>query len=208
MFRKLAHVAGEGVRAKDAECRVGEGQCGYGASTGEVRGEVLHECGDVFGSLPERGHVKGHHLDAVAEVLAESSRANLCGEIAVRGRNDPDIDGARTRLAEAHDLPGLEHPQEARLRRLRHLGDLVEEERASVCRFEPTYAIGVGPRERASGMAEELALEQRLRQGSAVRGHERAVGSGAPCWRRRAITSFPVPVSPVSAPWRPSGRRA
>ena len=94
--------------------------------------------------------------------------------------------------------PLLQHAQQLRLQRERQLADLVEEERAAV------GAARSGPRacsrragERAAHVAEELALEQRLRDRRAVDRHERAARArGCASWMARATSSLPVPVSP------------
>ena len=96
--------------------------------------------------------------------------------------------------ADPEHLPLLEHAQQLDLDRERHLADLVEQHRAAVGGLEQP---GLGLRragERAALVAEQLALEQRLRERRAVEPQERlaaraatARGSGArtpPCRRR------------------------
>ncbi len=68
-------------------------------------------------------------------------------------------------LADAADLAAFQHPQQLGLHRLGQLADLVEEDRAAVGDFEQAHAVLVGAGERALAMAEQLALDQRLRQG-------------------------------------------
>ncbi len=68
----------------------------------------------------------------------------------------------------------LEHAQELRLHLHRELTDLVEEHRAAVGRFEETCARAGRAGEGAFLVTEELALEQRLRNGRAVEAQERA----------------------------------
>src|SRR5439155_15430376 len=61
-----------------------------------------------------------------------------------------------------------------------HLADLVEEERALVGELELPELLGVGVGERALLVPEELALEERLRDGGAVERDERTSGARAP----------------------------
>src|SRR5213593_3327637 len=57
--------------------------------------------------------------------------------------------------------------------------DLVEEEAASIRQLEHARPLLHRAGERAAGMAEELALRERLRDGSAVDGQERPGGAPA-----------------------------
>ena len=61
----------------------------------------------------------------------------------------------------------------------RHVADLVEEERAAVALLELADAAAVGAGEGALLVAEQLALQQGLRDGGAVEGQERRLGPGA-----------------------------
>ena len=70
--------------------------------------------------------------------------------------------------ADALEAPLLEHAQELRLDRERQLADLVEEERAAVRRLERARLRRDGAGERAALVAEQLALEEVLRDRRAV----------------------------------------
>jgi hypothetical protein len=61
------------------------------------------------------------------------------------------------------------------LKRERHLADLVEEQRPAVGRREQALAVLGGVGEGALDVAEQLVLEQALRDGGAVDHHERAL---------------------------------
>ena len=73
----------------------------------------------------------------------------------------------------------LEHAQQLRLHRRRQLADLVEEERAAVRRLEAADAPLARAGEGAALVAEELALEQRLRDRGAVHDDEGLVAARA-----------------------------
>ncbi len=113
------------------------------------------------------------HVQAEVEVLAEASRADRHLEILVRRGDDAHVGPDGARAAQPLELLILEHPQELRLRRGRHVADLVEEERAAVRLLEAPDARAVGAREGAALVTEELGLEQRLGQRRAVHLHER-----------------------------------
>ena len=67
----------------------------------------------------------------------------------------------------------LEDAQQLGLHRERQLAELVEEQRAAVGGAEQALAVCVGARERPLAVAEQRALDQRLRQRAAVDGDER-----------------------------------
>jgi hypothetical protein len=73
----------------------------------------------------------------------------------------------------------LDRPQEFRLRRQRQFADLVEEQRAHVGLGEVAGVVADRARERALDVAEELALEELVRDGGAVHLDQRAVGAPA-----------------------------
>ncbi len=80
----------------------------------------------------------------------------------------------RLRAADAGDRAGLEHPQELHLQLHRHLGDLVEEDRAAVGALEEALVLAVGAGEAAALVAEQLALDELRRDGAAVERQEGA----------------------------------
>ena len=64
----------------------------------------------------------------------------------------------------------------------RRLADLVEEQRAAVGRLEEARLVAIGAGEGAADVAEELALEQRVRERGAVDRDEGALARGEPAW--------------------------
>src|SRR2546423_3148827 len=134
----------------------------------EVRGEE----GDVAVALAQRRQRDLDAEDAVVEVLAEASLLDGRLELAVRGGDDADVGGAVGGVADAAKLAVLQESQKLRLRRQRQLADFVEEERAAVGRLDEAGAVAVGAGERAAHAAEQLALDERLRQRRAVDGGE------------------------------------
>ena len=94
------------------------------------------------------------------------------------------------RRADAHEGAGLEHAQQLDLQLERHLGDLVEEQRAAVGALEEALVLAVGAGEAALLVAEDLALDQVRRDRAAVDGEERA-GCGAGSGRARSARRAP-----------------
>jgi hypothetical protein len=132
------------------------------------------------------------HVQAVVEVLAEAAGLHLHVEVAVGGRDDPHVHLHRVRAADRAHLVVLEHAQELGLETRAHVADLVEEERAAVGALEQAALGRDGSGEGAAHVAEQLALEQALRDRRAV---DRRNGFCArrPWWCSvRATTSLPV----------------
>src|SRR5262249_47263784 len=110
--------------------------------------------------------------EARIKVAAEGASFDGDGEVAVGGGDDADVDCGGTRRADGADLARREGAQELGLERQRHLPDLIEEERASVGGGEEAVALLRGSGEGAGDVAEELALGEIGREGSAVEGEE------------------------------------
>ena len=96
------------------------------------------------------------------------------------GRGDhADVDAPLLRRADRAQRACLEHAQQLRLQRERHLADLVEQQRAAIGRGEQAGVIVGRAGERALDVAEQLALEQLLGQRRAVERDERLLRARA-----------------------------
>jgi hypothetical protein len=126
----------------------------------------------------------------------------------VRRSDDPDVHLPRAPLPHAPQLAFLEHAKEAALHGGARIPDLVQEERSTVCELEESQPVGVRAGERAARVAEELALDQRVGNGGEVVRKEWALARGLVWWSARAISSFPVPVSPCTKTVAGLGARA
>src|SRR6266478_3157362 len=84
-------------------------------------------------------------------------------------------------LATAYALKGLllQNPEELRLKRRRHVSDLVEENRPALTLLELADPSAVGARERAPFMTKQLALEQVLGNCGAIERQERGLRARA-----------------------------
>src|SRR5262249_31865400 len=122
--------------------------------------------------LAQRQHVQRDAVHAEEEVLAELAARDLVAEVAVRRRDEADVEVDRLDAADAVDGPGLEHAQDLGLEPGRRLADLVEEDGAAGGDLEQAGLGRDRAREGAALVAEELALEQRLAEAGAVDGDE------------------------------------
>jgi hypothetical protein len=91
----------------------------------------------------------------------------------------PAITRTFTRAAQPLDGAVLQHPQQLHLHRQRHVVDVVEKDRAAVRELEATRAILDRARERPAFVAEELRLDQGLREQRAADGDERRMPATA-----------------------------
>jgi hypothetical protein len=110
----------------------------------------------------------------VEQVLAKAPELDALLEVLVRRRDHPHVAAQRVVPAHAIELAVAQHAQQARLQVERHVADLVEEQRAAIGLLEAAAPRRLRAGEGAALVAEELALEQVLRDGRGVDGDERA----------------------------------
>ena len=72
----------------------------------------------------------------------------------------------------------VQHAQQAWLQLERQLANLVEEQHAALRALEGTGMLGVRAGERATLVAEQLALDQIRRDGATIEHHERRAARG------------------------------
>ena len=118
------------------------------------------------------------HVQPVVQVLAQLALLHRLERVDVGRGDDAHVDRLLVAAAEAAERALLQHAQQLDLRRRRHLGDLVEEQRAAVGELEAALPPLGGAGERALLVAEDLALEQRLGNRRAVDGDERERARG------------------------------
>src|SRR5438128_4683489 len=136
--------------------------------------EGIGEEDHVLTALAERRQVDGDHGEAIVQILAEASAPQGLVEALVGGRDHAHVDGDDLAAAHPLDLALLQEAQQLDLKGQAHLRDLVQEESAAGGHLDLALALGVGPRERAALVAEELALQQGLGDGPAVDSDEGA----------------------------------
>ena len=142
---------------------------------GGVREKLVHERPDVGDPFAERRHLQRDALDPVVDVGPEAPRLHLVLERTQRRRDEPDVHRDLRRSPDTHEPPVLEKPEQLHLCGERHLSNLVEKEGASCRRLDLAAGSLARAGESALLVAEELALEQSLRNRRAVDGDEGAV---------------------------------
>jgi hypothetical protein len=144
---------------------------GQAGRQGNLVHEVVDEGGHILAPFGERRHPNRHHRKPVVEVFPEAAGRDLLLEIA-RGRGDDahiDLD----LLGAADALEGLvdEDAQDLVLRLPRHVGDLIDEQRAEMGLLEgPDLALLAAVRLLD---AEQFDLHPFRRDGSRVDDDER-----------------------------------
>ncbi len=140
---------------------------------GHLVEEVIDEERDVFQPLAQGGHLDRDDVEPVEEVFAEPAGGDGLGEDEIGGGDDAAIGLDRVRSADSLESAVLKHAQQLGLHSQGHLADFVEEQSASLGQLEPAFLLAIGAGEGPAFVAEELALEQVLRQGRTVDGDQR-----------------------------------
>jgi hypothetical protein len=89
---QLAHVAGPGVGLHQLHGLAREPAHLAAKLAVEPTDEVFDQQWDVIAALPQRGHLHLDDIEPEVEVFTERARLDLCGEIAVRGCDDPGVE--------------------------------------------------------------------------------------------------------------------
>ena len=175
---QLPDVPRPGVGRQAPEGPVGEALAPP-AGGGVALEEVVHQDRQVLEALAQGRQAQGDDVEAVVEVLAEGAGGDPLREVPVGGGDDADVDRHGPGVAHGRQHALLEHPEEAHLEARGGVTDLVEEEGAPVGDLEQALLVGDGAGEAPPAVAEELALQERRRQGRAVEDHEGPERPGA-----------------------------
>src|SRR5688572_1901620 len=128
---------------------------------------------DVFTAITQRWQANRKYVQAVKEIRTERSRSAHAVQIAVGGHDQANVGLFRAIAAQPLVLPLLQHAQQLGLHLERQLANLVQEDRASFGLLEAPGASSDRPGEGALLVPEQLALQERARNGAAVHLHER-----------------------------------
>ena len=129
------------------------------------------------------------------------------GQFLVRRREHADVDLHARRAADRLDHLLLQRPEHLRLRLQAHVADLVQEERAAIRQLELAAPIRDCAGKRPLDVAEQLRLDQLLRDRRAVDFDERPVPPAAHRVYRARDQLLPRPVLAVDQDAAVRGRR-
>ena len=134
--------------------------------------EQVHQALQLTRALSERRHGERDAMESKIEVLPERPGLDCRLQVDVGGRDDPDVHRMRFHAPHPPNLTLIEHLQQLLLGRERHLADLVEEERPTVCRVDETGLGRERSGESAPLVSEELRFEDGLGELGTVQGDE------------------------------------
>src|SRR5579863_8745883 len=138
----------------------------------KLREEVFEQQENVVAPFPERRKLDRESVQAVIEVLPEFPLAHHFLEVSVGGGNHAHVSLDRLIAADPLELLLLQDAQDLALQKRGHIPHFVEKDRSSCALLEFADASVVGTCEGAFLVAEELTLQERLRQGGAVKSQE------------------------------------
>lgn len=135
-----------------------------------LHGEEAEEQQDVVAAVTKGRHVYWDGIEPVVKVLAEAAFRYGLAHVDVCGRHYAHVGLPYLLSAHADILARLEHAQQPGLRGHGQLAHLVEEDGALVCHAEIAVALAHGTSIGTFLMAEELAVDGALGNGSTVDG--------------------------------------
>jgi hypothetical protein len=139
--------------------------------------EVARQQPDVVAAFSERWHLNLDHCQPEQEVLPKIAGRDLGRQLPIRRGDQPNVDAPRAVLAEAPHFSFLDRSKQLGLRARRELPYFVEKQGAAMRLLEQTGPLGDRACESATRIAEQLGLEQLVRQSRAIDGTERATGT-------------------------------
>ena len=130
--------------------------------------EPFNQSGNILDPLRQRRQVNRNRVEAMIQVGAKRTSTDRPVQVAVGGRDYPDVyfDGPVT--PNAFEAFVLQNMQQFRLKIDGQLSDFVQKNGAPVRHFKATRTRTHSAGERAFGVAEQLALEQAGRKRRAV----------------------------------------
>ena len=130
--------------------------------------DLAREHAEILLPLAERWNGHAVASDTREQIVAKRSASHELGEWLVRGRDQAKVDLHGAGTSHGDDFALLQNAQQRGLRRVRKVGDLVEEERATLGPPDDPGLVADSARKSAARMTEQLAFDERVRDGSAV----------------------------------------
>ena len=118
-----------------------------------------------------------HDGKPIKEIFSKRAPVHFDRKVAVRCRNDPNVERDRVSTPEATNLPLFERTQKLSLKLDWKLTNLVDEKRAAVGFFEETQVSCIGTGECALLVPEDLAFEEGGRYRATIERDEGALGA-------------------------------
>src|SRR5882724_150851 len=174
---ELSHITRPLILVQHCKRFFGNGRCpraGFSCLSESVRRQKR----EVFGPLTQRRNAECDDAQAIVEVLSESAFLYLSLQIAVRSRKHAHVNPNWTCASDPSHLAFLQHPQQLYLNSETCLADLVQEDCSCVCFFKQPALVGGRASEASFYVPEQLRLEQRLGDRTAVNSNKGCLSSG------------------------------
>ena len=133
---------------------------------------------NVHLAFGEAGHLYREHIDAVEQVRPEGALVDPRLNVLVGGADKPEIHLDLVIASDPLYRPVFQNAQKLRLKRQRHVADLVEKKGAATGKLDTALARLVGAGEGAFFMAEDLGFEKLGRDRRAIDRHQPAATPG------------------------------
>src|SRR3990170_8057497 len=141
--------------------------------------KILCELWDIGAPLPQWRDDDGYDVQPIEKVFPKRASLDLILQVFIGGSDDPDIDLDVLPAPNPPHLPFLQGAQYLGLQVDVQLADLVQEQGALVGCLEEAQATEGGPGERPLLVAEQLALDEGLRDRGAAQRYKRSLPARA-----------------------------
>jgi len=127
----------------------------------QLQQKIFRQSRNVLHATAQSRYLDRKHRQPMIKVESKSLLCCPLFQRLMRGCNHPHIHSHRRVVAYALQFAALQEPQHLRLQRQRHLPNLIQEERPTIGRFNPSSTRLDRSGERAARVAEQLCLQQR-----------------------------------------------
>src|SRR5512145_600581 len=141
----------------------------------EALKQMRRQRGNILFSFPKRRQENGDDIQTEEKVFTKHAVADGFFQVAVGGRDNPDIEFPYFRVADTACFSLLKKTQEFDLNRQRDFSDFIQEKRSAVGGFDQTRMILNRSGKGSPYMTEQLRFQQRLRNSAAVDHYKRPV---------------------------------
>ena len=118
---------------------------GFFVEPGHVAKKLFGQKGDILLAISERGDLEGYHVEPEIQVDSKRVLPDHFRQGAVRGGDDPDVDGYGAKRSERDDSAFLQASEQAGLRFGQKFADLIEKERAAIGGSENPTVLQAAP---------------------------------------------------------------
>src|SRR5262249_38063526 len=135
---------------------------------GQTPHKVLCQEWNIIRPFPQWRQYNGNDVEAVQKIFSKSAVSHHRGEVLVRGRDYPHVDGNRIVSSDPLKLARLQHSQQLGLQVDIQIADLVEKQRPFMGLLESADTLRDSAGECPALVAKEFAFQQRGAKSRAV----------------------------------------